>query len=113
MVEFARDCELDLAGKLRVDPLLTHLDLVPKPLAVGQMIRRALGQHHLGMNDASLVREIVMPLDPLVMEPRCRTIGSGSNRARSDRAGNDFGREMVDRHDGNPITLKAARRHDV
>ncbi|MCY1170356.1 hypothetical protein D9M73_104240 [compost metagenome] len=80
---FSGNRELDLAGELRVDPLLGRFDLVPQLFAVGQMLRRALGQQHFGVNDAGLVREVVMAVEPLVVQPRSRTIGSGSNRARS------------------------------
>lgn len=56
---FARDGELDLAGKLRVDPDLRRLDLVPQLFAVAELFRRAIRQHHLGMDDTRLVREVV------------------------------------------------------
>src|SRR3546814_8692102 len=48
----ARDRELDLARELRVDPFLGRLDLIPQALAVGEVIRRALRQHDLGVDDA-------------------------------------------------------------
>ena len=104
----ARDRELDLARKLRVDPLLGRLDLVPQLFAVGEMLGRAVRQHHFGMDDARLVREVVVPVEPLVVQPRRRAIGGGRQRARSGSARDDLGREMVDRHDGNPSTPKQA-----
>ena len=79
----ARDRELDLASELRVDTLFTGLDLVPQLFAIRQMLWRAVRQHHFGMDDARLVRKVMVPIYPLVMQPRRRSVGSGSNRARS------------------------------
>ncbi len=39
--------------------------------------------------------------------------GGGGERAGAVRAGNDFSREVVDRHCGNSSTLQNLRRHDV
>ena len=109
----ARDCEFDLARQLRIDPLLGRLDLVPELFAVGEVFRRAVGQQHFGVNDAGLVREVVGAVEPLIVQPRRRAIGGGCQRRRARCARDDFGREVVDRHDGTSLTLQSGRRHDV
>lgn len=91
LVELARDRELDLACELRVDPLLGRFDGIPQLFTVGEMLGRAIRQHHVGVNHAGLVREVVMPVDPLVVQQRGRAIGRGSNRARTAGARNDLG----------------------
>ena len=48
---------------------LDSFDLIPKLLAVRQVLGRAVRQHHLRVNDAGLVREIVVPIEPLVVQP--------------------------------------------
>ena len=65
----------DFAGKLGVLAQFAGLDRVPKPLAVAEFRRRVLGQHHFGMHDAGLVRKILMPVEPLIVQPRRRAIG--------------------------------------
>jgi hypothetical protein len=50
--QLARNGEFDLAGKLRVLALLGSLDRVPQLFAVGELLGRALRQHHFGMDDA-------------------------------------------------------------
>ena len=69
LVHLARDCELDLARKLRILALLCRLDRVPELLAVGKLGRRAFGQHHFGMNDAGLVGEVMVAVEPLIVQP--------------------------------------------
>ena len=113
LVQLARDRKLDLARELRVLALLGCLDRVPQLLPVGQMPGRAFGQQHLGMNHTALVGEVMGAVDPLIIQVASRAIGSGCHRAAPCRAADDFHGEMVDRHDGNPFTLKSARRHDV
>ena len=71
----ARDGELDLAGKLGVLPDLERFDIVPEPFAVAPRLRRILRQHHLGMDDAALVGEVVAAIKPLVAQPRGRAVG--------------------------------------
>ena len=75
LLHLARDRELHLARELCVLTLLGRLDFVPEGLPVAQMLRRALRQHHLRVDDAGLVREVVMAVEPLVMEPRRRAVG--------------------------------------
>tara|TARA_Y100001933_G_scaffold111153_2_gene111279 strand:+ start:3406 stop:3828 length:423 start_codon:yes stop_codon:yes gene_type:complete len=113
LVELARDRELDLAGELRVLAQFGHLDLVPQGRAVAQTFRRAFRQHHFGMNDANLVGEVVRTIEPVIVEPLGGAVRSRGDRARSGAAGNDFCREVVDRHVGNPVTANKRRRHDV
>jgi len=69
LVQLARDGELDLAGELRVLAHFGGFDRVPQRFAIGKMLGRAVGQQDFGMNDAGLVGEVVMPVEPLVMEP--------------------------------------------
>jgi hypothetical protein len=109
----ARNRELDLARELRVLAQLRSLDVIPELLAVGEMFGCAVRQHYLGVDNARLVREIVMPVEPLIVQARCRAVGRRSQRARTGSARDDLCREMVDRHDGDPLTLQKRRRHDV
>jgi hypothetical protein len=51
------------------------------------------------MDDAGLVREIMVTPEPVIVQPLRRTIGRAGNGARSVGAADDLGREMVDRHD--------------
>jgi hypothetical protein len=113
LVQLARYGELDFAGKLRVLALLRCLDIVPQALAVGQMLGGALGQEDFRMDDARLVGEIMVAIQALVMQPLARTIGSSGNGTATARPPDDLCAEMEDCHDGNPVTLQSARRHDV
>src|SRR3546814_2836749 len=63
----ARNRELDLARQLRVLAKLGRLDRIPESFAIGEMLGRAVRQHHLGVNNARLVREIVVPIEPLIV----------------------------------------------
>ena len=54
---------LDFARQLRVLALLGRFNLVPKRRPVSQMLGRAVRQHHLGLDDAGLVGEVVMPVE--------------------------------------------------
>ena len=67
LVEFTRDGELDLAGKLGVFPLLGRFDRIPQTFALPEMLGNAGGRHHLGMDDA-LIGKIVMAVEPLVVK---------------------------------------------
>ena len=69
LVEFARESKLDFAGQLGVLPLLGRFNGVPQAFARPQLLGNAGGRHHLGMDDAALVREIVMAVEPLVVKP--------------------------------------------
>ena len=104
--QLARDGKLDLAGELGVTALFSRLDLVPQGRAVAQMLGCTGGQHHLGMDDAGLVREVVMAVEALVMQPRRRAVRGTRHRARAGAAADDLCREVVDRHDGAEITLR-------
>jgi hypothetical protein len=65
------------------------------------------------MHDARFAREIVIAIQPFVMQPVSRAISRRRNGAASAGAADDFGREVKDCHDGNPSTLQRARRNDV
>lgn len=108
-----RDRELDFARQLRVLAQLDRLDLVPQGFPVVETFRRVFRQHHLGMLDAGLVGEIVGSTEPLVVQSRRGAIGSRRQRARPGRAGDHLRREVIERHDGDPSTLRKRRRHDV
>ena len=56
------------------------------------------GQHHLGMDDAALGREIVAAIKRLVAQPRARAVGGGGHRAGARLAANDLDVKMIDRH---------------
>lgn len=94
----ARDGEFHLAGELGVLADLEGLDIVPEPFAVGPCLGRVVRQHHLGMDDAALGREVVAALEPVVPQPRRRAVGGGGHRARAGRAADDLDVEVIDRH---------------
>jgi hypothetical protein len=71
----ARDGEFDLAGELGVLADFERLDIVPQPFAIAPYLRRILRQHHLGMDDAALGGKILITAEPLVAQPRARTVG--------------------------------------
>ena len=104
LCHLARNGELHLAAKLGVLPFLERLDIVPEPFAVAPFLGRVLRQHDLGMDDARLVREVVVTVQPVVAQPRGRAIGGGSDRAAARRASDDLNGEMVDRHGDRPDT---------
>ena len=112
LCQFARDGELHLAGKLSILALLGGLDRIPETLALPKLIGSILRRHHLRMDDAALVGEVMVTVQPLIVKPGCRTIGGRGQRARTVGAADDLRGEMVDRHDG-LHTLPSARRHDV
>jgi hypothetical protein len=111
--QLARNGEFDLAGKLRVLALLGGLDRVPELFSVGKFLRRAFRQHHFGMDDSVLVGEIMVTVEPVVVQPFGPAIGCGGHGAAPARPADDFNGEVEDRHDGNPSTPPSARRHDV
>src|SRR3546814_1605471 len=49
------------------------------------------------MDDAGLVREIIIAPESVIVQPLRRTIGRARNGARSTGSANDFRGEMVDR----------------
>ena len=65
------------------------------------------------MNDAILVGEVMVTVEPVIVESFGCTIGRGGNSTAPAGAADDFYREMEDRHDGNPSTPSKPRRHDV
>jgi hypothetical protein len=65
------------------------------------------------MNNAILVGEIMISVEPLVMQPLGSAIGGCGDSAAPTGAADDFYRKMEDRHDGNPSTPSKPRRHDV
>ena len=110
---FAGDGELDFAGQLRVLALLERLDIVPEAFAVAPLFGCALGQQDLAMLDAGAGAEIMVAIEALVVQPFARAIGGRRDSAATRSAADDLNGEVKDRHDGNPFTLQAARRHDV
>ena len=67
LIQLSRDRELDLAGELGVLAFLDALDLIPERLAILPALGRASRRHHLGVDDAGLVGEIVVPSEPLIV----------------------------------------------
>jgi len=65
------------------------------------------------MDDPVLVGEIMVAVEPVVVQPLGTTIGRCRHGAASARPADDFNGEMEDRHDGIPSTPPSARRHDV
>ena len=102
-----------LAAELRVLALFGRLDRVPQLFAIGEMLGRILGQEDFGMDDARLVGEVMGAIQPLIVQPRGRAVGSRGNGAAPARAADDLHAEMVDRHGHRPVTTLSARRHDV
>ena len=96
--QFARDGELDLAGKLSVLADFERLDIVPEPFAVAPHSGRILRQHHFGMNDAALSGKIMTAIKPLVAQPRGGAVGGRRHRAGARLAANDLDVKMIDRH---------------
>ncbi len=105
-IQLARNRELDLSGELRVLADLRRLDRIPQRLAICELLGCAVRQHHLGVDDARLVGEVVMALKPLVVQPRGGAIGGRRQGAGAIGAGDHLGREVVDRHDDHPSTLQ-------
>jgi hypothetical protein len=102
--QLARNGEFDLAGKLRVLALLGGLDRVPELFPVGEFLRRAFRQQHFGMDDPVLVGEVMVAVEPLVVQPLGPAIGCCGHSAAPARPADDFDGEVEDRHDGNPST---------
>lgn len=65
------------------------------------------------MDDARLVREVVIAVEPFIMQPLARPIGSRRDGAATSGATDDLNREVINCHNGNLSTLQAARRRDV
>ena len=98
LVHLARNRELHFTSELRILALLARLHLVPQRGAVIQTLRCALRQHHLGMNDAGLVREIVRSSQSLIGQLGSGTIGGRRDGAGAVGAADDLGAKMIDRH---------------
>ena len=86
LVQLARNGELDFAGKLRVLAQFSCFDLVPQSRTVAHSFGCAFGQQHFGMHDARLVGEVMIAVEPVIVQPLGRTIGSGRHRTRSGSA---------------------------
>lgn len=54
--------------KLRILAFLGGFDRVPELFPVGEFLRCAFGQQHLGMNDPVLVGEIMIAVEPVVVQ---------------------------------------------
>jgi len=113
LAHLARNGKFDLASKLRVLALLAALDLVPQRCAIAEPFGRTFGQHDLAMLDAGLGAEIMVAIQPLVVQPLACAIGGSGDGAASGSAPDDFRGEVKNCHDGNPSTPPSARRHDV
>ena len=108
LAEFTRQRKLDLAGKLRILADLERLDIVPQPFAVAPGLRCILRQHHLGMDDTALGREVMAAFDPLVTQPRGRAVGGRRHSTAPSLAANDLDVKMIDRHrDQDHLHVKA------
>ena len=83
--------ENDLGGAIRYEHRVE---------AAASMAAKDVGWLEVAVNDAGLVREVVMPLQAFVKEPRGRAVGGSGQRGRSGGPGNDLCAEVVDRHDG-------------
>src|SRR3546814_11333994 len=62
------------------------------------------------MDDAGLVREIMVAPESVIVQSFRRTIGRARNGTRSVGAADDLGREMVDRHNRPYTPFLSARR---
>ena len=102
------DGELHLPRQLGVLTLLDRLHLVPQHLAVAPALRRVVGQHHFAVDHIALGGEVLRPPQPLVLQPRCRTIRRRGHRARSVGTADDLGAEVVDRHRASPTDARGA-----
>src|SRR3546814_5856252 len=71
---------------------------------------RTIGQHDFRMDDAGLVREIMVAPESVIVQSFRRTIGRARNGTRSVGAADDLGREMVDRHNSPYTAFLSARR---
>jgi hypothetical protein len=67
LVQLARNRKLDLARQLGILAQLGCLNRIPQLFPIVPRLRRAIRQHHLGMNDAGLVREVVIAIEPLIV----------------------------------------------
>jgi hypothetical protein len=90
LVHLARNGELDLAGKLRVLALLAASTAFQSFSRSANSRRRAFRQQHFGMNDAILVGEIMIAVEPLVVQPLGPAIGGGGHRAAPACAADDL-----------------------
>jgi hypothetical protein len=77
LIQLARDRSLDLARQLGILAQLGCLDRIPQLLPIVPRLRRTVGQHHLGVDDAGLAREVVITIEPRVVQPRGRAIRCG------------------------------------
>src|SRR3546814_21175650 len=65
------------------------------------------------VHDARLVGEVMVAVEPLIVQPVGRAIGGRRDGATPRTATDDFDREVIDCHDGDPSTLQKPRRNDV
>src|SRR3546814_20756900 len=65
------------------------------------------------MDDTRLVGEIMVAVEPFVVQPFGCAIGCRCNGAAPLRAADDLDREMENCHCGNPSTLQEPRRNAV
>src|SRR3546814_20309443 len=71
----AGDCELDLAGELRILAFFYCLELITTLLAVTPLRLGARGQQHLRVYNARHVREDMPAVETCIARPHARTNG--------------------------------------
>lgn len=79
-IELTRQRHFDLAGKLRITPLLDRLDRVPELVAVAHPVGCILGGHDLGMHNATLAAVVVLQSLAIIPQPPSRPVGGGCDR---------------------------------
>ena len=112
LVQFAWDGEFDLPRELRVLAGLGGFNRIPQGFALTEDLGHTLRRQDLRMDDATLVREMMMTIQALVVKARGRTIGGRGERRGAIGARDEFRGEMIDRHDRVHTPIRT-RRHDV
>jgi hypothetical protein len=79
-IELAGKGHFDFSGKLRIAPLLDHLDGIPELVAIAHPVGRILWGHDLGMNDTALAAVIMLQPLPVIPQPPSRPVGGGCDR---------------------------------
>jgi hypothetical protein len=104
LAQLTRQRDLDLARQLafalRAIPHLAGRHLVPQRLAIAPAVRRADGQHDLGMHDAGLCQIVLRAADLGIEQCRARAVGRRGDDAPALAAADDLALEVVDRHLG-------------
>ncbi|CAA0093325.1 Uncharacterised protein [Starkeya nomas] len=85
LCHLARNGELHLAAKLCVLSFLEGFNIIPEPFAVVPLLWGVFRQHHLGMDDARLVGEVVVTAQPVIAQPGGRARHSATWRRSSSQ----------------------------